>query len=53
MVVLTLLQKIINDDLRDQGQILFCKNFLKISQQIISLVVWNLVDQNLKLCNHK
>ena len=33
--------------------ILFCKNFLKIFQQIILLFLWNQLDQNLKLCNHK
>ena len=43
----------INDVLRDQGQILFCMNFLKISQQVILLFVWNQIDQNLKPCNHK
>ena len=46
-------ERIINDDLRDQDQILFCKNFLKISQQIISLFVWNQSNQNLEPCNHK
>ena len=45
-------ERIINDGLRDQGQILFYKNFLKISQQIIWLFVWNQIDQNLKPCNH-
>ena len=34
-------ERIINDGLMDQGQILFYKNCLKISQQIISLFVWN------------
>ena len=46
-------ERIVNDDLRDQGQILFCKNFLKISEQIILLFVWNQSDQNLEPCNHK
>ena len=53
MVVLTPLLLIINDVLRDQDQILFCKTFLKISQQIVSLFVWNQIDQNLKPYNHK
>ena len=46
-------ERIINDDLRDQGQILFCKNFLMISLQIISLFVLNQSNQNLEPCNHK
>ena len=46
-------ERIINDGLRDQGQILFYKNFLKISQQIISLFVWSQSDQTLEHCNHK
>ena len=53
MVVLTTLILIIKNDLKDQGQILFCKNFLKIFQQIILLALCNQVAQNLKLYNHK
>ena len=45
--------KSINNGLRDQDQILFYKNFLEISQQIILLFVWHQIAQNLKLCNHK
>ena len=53
VVVLILLLKIINDDLGDQAQILFCKNFLKTFQQIILLFVLNQLAQNLTLYKHK
>ena len=46
-------ERIINDGPKDQGQSLFYKNCLKISQQMISLFVWNRIDQNLKPYNHK